>query len=166
MTVIENLLLLIFLRMKIIVLLINVVIIFSVTCKAQEGYQISGKISGVPDGKVLLINGEKGKSDTLGITQIKNGVFVFTGKVERPLSAYIMVPNSKNYIPLILENVNFMLNIGKTGVLIKGGDQQDILNQFSKINIDLLEGQNRIQEEFKQAQQKGDKKKMQILQKQ
>ena len=40
------------------------------------------------------------------------------------------------------------------------------MNQFSKINIDLLEGQNRIQEEFKQAQQKGDKKKMQILQKQ
>ena len=61
MTVIENLLLLIFLRMKIIVLLINVVIIFSVTCKAQEGYQISGKISGVQDGKVLLINGEKCK---------------------------------------------------------------------------------------------------------
>ena len=53
-----------------------------------------------------------------------NGAFVFTGKVERPLSAYIMVPNSKNYIPLILENANFMLNIGKTGVLIRGGNNR------------------------------------------
>lgn len=135
--------------------------------KAQErGFQISGKIDGILEGTLFLMSDEKGKLEVLDTTSIMNGAFVFTGKVERPLSAYIMVPNSKNYIPLILENVNFMLNIGKTGVLIKGGEQQDILNQFSKINIDLLEGQNRIQEEFKQAQQKGDKKKMQILQKQ
>lgn len=128
--------------------------------KAQErGFQISGKIDGILEGTLFLMSDEKGKLEVLDTTSIMNGAFVFTGKVERPLSAYIMVPNSKNYIPLILENVNFMLNIGKTGVLIKGGEQQDILNQFSKINIDLLEGQNRIQEEFKQAQQKGDKKK-------
>ena len=66
---------------------------------------------------------EKGKLEVLDTTSIMNGALVFTGKVERPLSAYIMVPNSKNYIQLILENVNFMLNIGKTGVLIKGNNR-------------------------------------------
>ena len=70
--------------------------------KAQErGFQISGKIDGILEGTLFLMSDEKGKLEVLDTTSIMNGAFVFTGKVERPLSAYIMVPNSKNYIPLI-----------------------------------------------------------------
>ncbi len=150
MTVIENLLLLIFLRMKIIVLLINVVIIFSVTCKAQEGYQISGKISGVPDGKVLLINGEKGKSDTLGITQIKNGVFVFTGKVNGPVAVYITLSDGNGMIPLILENTNFMINVNDNGALIQGGRQQELLTHYTRISQSFVSEQAKIVAEAQQ----------------
>ena len=150
MTVIENLLLLIFLRMKIIVLLINVVIIFSVTCKAQEGYQISGKNSGVPDGKVLLINGEKGKSDTLGITQIKNGVFVFTGKVNGPVAVYITLSDGNGMIPLILENTNFMINVNDNGALIQGGRQQELLTHYTRISQSFVSEQAKIVAEAQQ----------------
>ena len=150
MTVIENLLLLIFLRMKIIVLLINVVIIFSVTCKAQEGYQISGKISGVPDGKVLLIKGEKGKSDTLGITQIKNGVFVFTGKVNGPVAVYITLSDGNGMIPLILENTNFMINVNDNGALIQGGRQQELLTHYTRISQSFVSEQAKIVAEAQQ----------------
>ena len=104
--------------------------------------------------------------DTLATTLMNNGVFIFTGKVNQPLAAYLMLENGGGVVPLILENVNFMVNISSTGALIQGGKQQEIFNLFSRNNMKLLQTQNRIQQEFQQAEQTGNKNRMQTLRKQ
>ena len=152
--------------MKRFVILIAILLGCLAFCKAQEGYRVSGKIDGVPDGTLLLMTDENGKSETLSSTSVVNGAFVFTGKVDTPIAAYITTKDQKSIIPLILENANFMVNAGKTGVLIKGGEQQEIYSQFSKVNLNLLREQKKITEEFQVAEQNGDRAKMQTLAKQ
>lgn len=44
--------------MRKISLIIGLVSLFSVACKAQESYQISGKVNGMADGPFLLIANE------------------------------------------------------------------------------------------------------------
>lgn len=82
------------------------------------------------------------------------------------MAVYIAAPGQKNVIPLMLENTSFMLNVGSRGALIKGGALQEIYSQFSKVNSDLLQKQDRIMEEHRQAQLDRDIKKMQALRKQ
>ena len=130
---------------------------------AQNGYQISGKIDGMSDGILLLMSGESEVRDTLAETNLVNGAFMFSGKVERPVMAYIIPANGEGMIPLVLENTNFMINVGSTAVLVQGGRQQEIYNKFSRNNMELLQGQNRIRQEFRLAEQARDKSRMQEL---
>lgn len=41
-----------------ILLLFSLMIGSTIACKAQEGYQISGKVDGIADGKILLVSEE------------------------------------------------------------------------------------------------------------
>ena len=66
-------------------------IVCSVICKAQEGYRISGKIDGVANGSLLLLTNEGDIPDTLAITKVENGAFVFHGKVERAVAVNIVM---------------------------------------------------------------------------
>ena len=120
--------------MRKISLIIGLALLSSVACHAQEGYQISGKVSGMADGTLLLIANEGEKPDTLGTIGVKNGTFVFTGKVERPVAAYLSPANGEGMIPLILENANFMINVSNAGALIQGGKQQELLSRFTRIS--------------------------------
>ena len=131
-------------------LLIGMAIFSTIACKAQEGYQISGKMNGESTGTLLLVSEESGKLDTLGIATLKNGVFVFTGNVNRPVAAYLTLENGGGMIPLILENVNFMVNISSTGVLIQGGKQQELLTRFTRISQAFLAEQAKVAAEVRQ----------------
>lgn len=133
--------------------------------QAQEsGFRVGGKIDGIADGTLLLVCGEADNTKTLGTTMLSNGAFVFTGKVERPMLAYVTPPDGQVFIPIILENAVFTINATKTGALIKGGPQQEIYSQFSKLNLALLQEQNRIQAEYRAAEQVRDVVKAQALQ--
>ena len=101
--------------MKKLIVFIFFVVMVTIAGKAQNSYRISGKITGIPDGKLLLITEESGRPDTLAKTNLVNGAFVFTGKVESPMAVYITGAGQEGTIPLILENVNYMMNVGKTG---------------------------------------------------
>ncbi len=115
-------------------LLIVLVIGTSITTIAQENYKISGKIEGMADGTLLLISEERGMVDTLGITPIINEAFEFTGTTDKPIGAYITTTDQQGIIPLILENANFTIFAGTSGVIIQGGFQQEIYNRFCKNN--------------------------------
>ena len=123
---------------------------------AQEEFRITGKANGLTDGTLLLLIDEGGQ-DTLATTLIKNGVFMFTGKVDSPSAAYIMISNGKEMIPLILENVPFTINLSEQGALIQGGEQQEIFGQFNRISNRLLREQGRIQQAYTRAEQARDK---------
>ncbi len=128
-------------------LLLGLAIAFSIVCKAQEGYQFSGKVNGVANGKVLLVSEESGKLATLATAEINNGVFTFTGKVKQPMAAYLMLENGDGMIPLILENANFMVNVTSSGALIKGGKQQELFARYTRISQNLVAEQNKVASE-------------------
>lgn len=138
-------------------------IVCSVICKAQEGYRISGKIDCVANGSLLLLTNEGDIPDTLAITKVENGAFVFHGKVERAVAVNIVMTGEEVEIPLILENTQFMINVRKNEMLIKGGEQQDILGYFSRIKTLLVQTCERIQKEYQLAEQVDNKEKMQSL---
>ena len=149
------------------ILLIVIILGFTIVCKAQDGYQITGKASGLPDSTTLLLTtGENGKLDTLNTVRIKNGVFIFKGKVDAPMAVSLATTDGKVSIPLILENVPFMINVSERGALIQGGEQQEIFGQFNRISTRLLQEQERIQSAYTRADQSGNKSEMESLMKQ
>jgi len=136
--------------MRKISLLIGLAILSTFACKAQQGYQISGKVSGMTDGTLLLIANEREKPDTLGSVTVKNGVFVFTGKVNAPVAAYLAPSDGNGMIPLILENANFMVNVSDRGAMIQGGKQQELLTRFTRISQAFLAEQAKVAAEAQQ----------------
>ena len=133
-----------------ILLLLGLAIGTTIACKAQEGYQISGKVNGIADGKMLLVSEESGKPETLATTMINNGVFTFTGKVNQPVAAYLTLESGDGMIPLILENANFMVNVSGAGALIQGGKQQELLTRFTRISQSFMAEQAKVAAEAQQ----------------
>lgn len=135
--------------------------------KAQEGYTVNGKIEGVPDGPLLLMTYDGGKSDTLGLVRTEGGAFRFTGKTEGAVVAYIMTADRKGVIPLILENAEFTVNVGSAGIVITGGGaQQEIYSRFLALNEEEAVARKNMEEDFRIARQEQNGMKMQAIQQQ
>ena len=136
--------------MKKLIVFIFFVVMVTIAGKAQNSYRISGKMSGISDGILLLINEESGKSDTLCTTEIKNGVFIFMGEINGPVAVYITPSDGNGVIPLILENTDFMINVTENGVLIQGGKQQELLNRYLRVNQLFVSEQAKVAAEAQQ----------------
>lgn len=128
---------------------------------AQAGYQITAKTSGIEDGKVYLISS---RNDTIGVTDMKKGLFVFTGSVKSPDVAYIRTEKGTGVIPLMLENANFQILAGPSGVKIAGGQAQEQMNAYQELVDSTQRAQNKAQMELQAAYQEGNQMKMQGIQ--
>lgn len=102
-------------------------------CHAQGNYQISGKISGVPNGSLFLVRNDGPVADTLAITMLKNGVFVFAGQLDAPAGGYVATADGTLNIPLIIEPTNIMVNVTATSMMIQGGEQQSLFARYNQI---------------------------------
>ena len=140
-----------------------VLLALSLGAHAQDGYQITGKTSGIEDGKVYLISCN---ADTLGTTDMKKGMFVFTDSVKTPDVAYIRTEKGTGMIPLMLENTNFQILAGLSGVKVVGGPAQEALNEYQALIDSTQRAQNKVQQEMQAAYQEGNQMKMQGIQNQ
>lgn len=136
-------------------------LVLSLGAQAQEGYQITGKTSGIEDGKVFLINST---SDTLGVANMKKGMFVFTGTVKAPDVAYIRAEKGTGIIPLMLENTNFQILAAPSGVKIVGGPAQEAYEHYQALVDSTKSQQNKVQQQMQAAFQEGNQMKMQGIQ--
>ena len=127
----------------------------------SDGYQITAKTSGIKDTTVYLISCT---NDTLGTTEMKNGMFFFKGKLAEPNVAYVRPAGTQAVIPLLLENTNFQIMAGEQGVKIVGGELQAQYERYSAISQKTGDEQARVQKEMQAAMQEGNKMKMQGLQ--
>lgn len=126
-------------------------VVASLGCHAQGNYQISGKISGVPDGTLLLVRNDGATPDTLATTPLKNGVFMLSGKIEGPAGGYLATADGNLNIPLIIETTNIMLNVSERGALIQGGKQQELFAAYNRIGQAFAAEQAKIQAEAQQS---------------
>lgn len=127
----------------------------------SDGYQITAKTSGIKDTTVYLISCT---NDTLGTTEMKNGMFFFKGKLAEPNVAYVRPAGTQAVIPLLLENTNFQIMAGEQGVKIVGGELQAQYERYSAISQKTGDEQARVQKEMQAAMQEGNQMKMQGLQ--
>ena len=78
------------------------VVLFCAACNQAKPFQIDGTFDTADGEEVYLINLEvPDGGDTLSVTAVQGGKFVFTGKVEKPFYAY--VGTAKRRVRMILE---------------------------------------------------------------
>lgn len=156
-------------------------IIAFITCpilltQAQRGFRINGVIEGYKNGTVYLVNSANTK-DTLSKSKITEGRFELTGKVDKPLTAYIRVHNVANSSAIFLENTFFTARLkitdtygvkadGQTAPVkeleneflssIRGGKDQKIANQYWKLFARNISQYNKIRTQYQEAENKND----------
>lgn len=127
----------------------------------EQGFKITAQTSGMPDGKMYLIHSLGG--DTLAVTDMVNGNFVFTGKVERPDVAYIITADGRGRIPVMLENAEFNVIANEKFVRVEGGPMQTLYNEFEGINAALVQERMKLQQQIQAAMNEGNQAKAQAI---
>lgn len=141
------------------IMLLILVIIATLASQAQGKYQISGKVSGMTTGTLLLVRNDGMKPDTIATTVLNNGVFIFSGQVDSPFGGYIAAGDGSLFIPLIVEPVNIMVNVTANGALVQGGKQQELFATYNRIGQAFAAEQAKVQAEAQQPEAN-----MQVLQ--
>ena len=134
---------------------------------AQEGFKIVGRLGGTLGGNLMLVaNGPQG-AVKLGEASMVNGSFEFTGKVDSLTPAYVMIAEQQPVATLMLENVEFAIVAGKTGIEVQGGGEaQQVLNQYNAISQLIGREQMKLEAEAQSAYASGNQMKLQALQQQ
>jgi thiol-disulfide isomerase/thioredoxin len=97
------------------ILLIAAVFGSALTACNQSGFTVNGTSEDVTEGKAYLVAIlESNLGDTLATSQITEGTFTFTGKVEDVTPAAIAIEGSRNLLhPVFVENATFTVTVGK-----------------------------------------------------
>ena len=151
--------------MKSILLFFTLVLYSVVTLHAQEGFRIAGKTE-APDGKIYLVTPALGGADTLGVADMVGGVFLLTGKVATPCVAFVTTADGKGRFPIMLENTDFKVTMGKIGLLIEGGKDQQLYNEYQEMNVNSAREIAKMESEYKVAMGIQNQMKMKALQEQ
>ena len=142
-------------------LLLCFFIMGSVSAMAQNGFQIVGNVAGLPDGELSLIAVRNTGSEILGKTQAVNGQFEFAGEVSGVVWAYIQTGKQQVVASIMLENAEF--NVLAGGVVLGGGNAQQLLARFDALNTDLFVRRQALETEYQTAEKNCDRKKMQEI---
>ena len=88
--------------------LVIALIIGFFACKSnKEGqYSVNGTVTGVDSGWVFRKKREEGKWVTKDSTQLKEGKFSFTGKLELPEMFYLAFGDREGFMPFFIENAD------------------------------------------------------------
>ena len=132
----------------------------SITVYAQPSYAINGNVPGLT-GELYLVTYDGIKIDTLGSVRANAGQFSFTGQVDDVTYVSILMTGGQFVAELMLENTGF--NVLSEGIVTGGGEAQKLLAQFNALNFDLIHERKSLEDEFLEAEKKGDKKKMQEI---
>ena len=103
------------------IILFVLIIIVTLVCRAQDSFKITGQLGGTLDGNLLLVaNSEQGCVE-LGQAVMTNGSFEFKGKVNEMTPAYVMTAERQPIAIIMLENKEFIISAGLTGIEVRGG---------------------------------------------
>ncbi len=135
------------------------------SCGKDNGYTISGKIEGADDGTAVLQKVESSGPVAVDSVQLADGSFTFSGEVEHPLLHLIYINENQMPVVFFLESGDISIT-GNVENLQEANVSGSELNElFEKFNNELpsQERSQQLQEEFMQARESGDQKKMQEL---
>ena len=148
-------------------LFLFLLLLTSFSISAQEEFKITGNLGGTLGGKLILVGAGQQGNVSLGETMMENGTFQFVGKVDGIMPAYILTERQQPIATLMLENVEYVIVAGESGIEIRGGGAaQAILSQYDAINQIILRERMKMEQEMKAAYASQNQMKLQVLQQQ
>jgi len=136
-------------------------------CSSNEPrYTIDGNIEGLPDGLVKLSSIVDGDLNVVDSVQSANGVFQFTGNINFPELYIISFQDQRERIQLFVEQGDITVSGTVAKSIVEGSGTQ---LQFIEFNAKLEEynmQRKEIYQEYKSAQEAGDKATMQAIEEQ
>ena len=125
--------------MKQIVIAFLIILGLSPAILAQEGFKITGRLGGSLGGNLVLVGSSSEGAVKLGETTMIDGNFEFSGSVEGVMPAYILTEEQQPIATVMLENLEYTLVAGESGIeVLGGGESQKIWNEFEVINRHVL----------------------------
>jgi peroxiredoxin len=108
-----------------------------ISCKPKttDGYTISGTVTGADSGWVLLKKRDEGKMITADSIQMKEGKFVFEGKVEMPEVYYLKLKDIDGAFPFFIENSALVMSVYADSLdksTVTGSASQDAYTGYQK----------------------------------
>ena len=149
--------------MKKIVLLIACIALLGL-CKAQKRYRITGNLGQLQqDTFYLVVPNLNGTLNVLGVSILKDGNIEFQGQVPEPVMATIMTSDRQGSIPLMLENTDYSIRIGSESIVVEGGTEQAVFNQFTVLQREAARQQQKLQADMKTAYEEGNQMRVAAL---
>lgn len=134
---------------------------------AQEGFKITGRLGGTVEGNLVLVCMRSQGAVQLGQTMMENGNFEFTGQVNGIELAYILTAEQQPVATLMLENLEYTIVAGESGIEVQGGGEyQQVLNQYNAINQIVTREKMKMEMEARNAYAEQNQMKLQALQQQ
>mgnify|MGYP002551160206 CR=1 FL=1 len=134
---------------------------------AQEGFKITGQLGGSLGGNLVLVGSSPNGIVKLGEAVMREGCFVFAGRVDGMIPAYIMTEEQQPVATLMLENMEYGLIAGESGIEVTGGgESQKIWNEFEMVNRYVLRERMKMEQEARAAHAQQNQMKLQALQQQ
>jgi|LakMenEpi03Aug12_release.lakeMendotaPanAssembly.Ray.scaffolds.fasta_scaffold02521_14 peroxiredoxin len=152
------------------IILSIVTILTFISCGVKEGeYKVEGTVKGLKDDTKLFINVQDSTMamKTIDTVKIKNGKFLFEGKLPEAISIATVTADGQNVNQIfILENGKINLTIDKDSThlsKISGTDNNDFLQTYSSKMNEFAKKSKKFEKEnmakimqAQQAQQQGD----------
>ncbi|AZS31128.1 TlpA disulfide reductase family protein [Butyricimonas faecalis] len=153
--------------MKQIVIAFLIILGLSPAILAQEGFKITGRLGGSLGGNLVLVGSSSEGAVKLGETTMIDGNFEFSGSVEGVMPAYILTEEQQPIATVMLENLEYTLVAGESGIeVLGGGESQKIWNEFEVINRHVLKEKMKMEQEGRAAYAQQNQMKLQALQQQ
>ena len=138
-----------------------------VTSMAQEGFKITGHLGGTLGGDLVLATTGAEGLVKLDEAVMVNGEFEFVGRVDGLILAYILTAEQQPVATLMLENLEYTIVAGESGIeVLGGGESQKILNQYNAINQTIARKKMLMEQETRAAYAQQNQMKLQTLQQQ
>lgn len=149
--------------MKKVILLIACIALIGL-CKAQKGFRITGSLGQLQqDTFYLVVPNLNGTVNVLGVSILKEGNIEFQGQVLEPVMATIMTSDKQGSIPLMLENTDYSIRIGSESIVVEGGAEQAVFNQFTILQREAAQQQQKLQTDMKIAYEEGNQMRVAAL---
>ena len=91
---------------------------------AQEGFKITGQLGGTLSGDLVLVVNDTAGLVKLDETLMVDGSFEFVGRVDKMMVAYVLTAEQQPVVTLMLENLEYAIVAGESGIEVQGGNEQ------------------------------------------
>ncbi|WP_452227815.1 redoxin domain-containing protein [Lacinutrix sp. MEBiC02404] len=141
--------------------------IISCTKEKTDGFVVNGNVDNAKNNSLVkLIRTENRQEILLDSARVTDNTFTLNGKIENPDMYFLTIEGVRGSLPFIVENETIDLTIVSDSIFtstIKGGNENDYLNEYQEFIKTLRLKNNNLTKEFQASQSAKDTAQMSVL---